>query len=109
MAKILAVRELKLHRNITPKRKTMNKIVMDYVTQYTLQKEYLIDINYLRRFKGVFLPIELVGERGGKIMDCYKNEEEVSVLMQKDKEHIPTKLIKVQFRKWRMFLVWLRI
>ena len=54
-------------------------MVIDYAMQYTSQKEHLIDINYARRFKGVFL-IELVRKRWGKIIDCYKNKEEVSML-----------------------------
>ena len=54
---------------------------MEYAIQYTLEKEILVDINYMRRFKGVFLPVELVGERGGRIMDCYKNDKEGSAIL----------------------------
>ena len=54
---------------------------MEFVLQYTLEKEILVDINYIQRFKGVFLPVELVGERGGRIINCYKNDEEGSIIL----------------------------
>ena len=46
---------------------------MKFALQYTSEKEILVDINYIWRLKGVFLPVELVGERGGRIIDCYKS------------------------------------
>ena len=46
---------------------------MKFALQYTSEKEILVDINYIRRLKEVFLPVELVGERGGRIIDCYKS------------------------------------
>ena len=82
-----------------PKRRTLNITIMEYAIQYTLSKETLLDINYVRRYKGLFLPVELLGERGGRITDCYKNKEESSAILWNDKQFLPLQLIKKQFRK----------
>ena len=37
--------------------------------------------NYTRRYKGVYLPFKLVGERGRQIIDCYCNNYEQSIII----------------------------
>ena len=77
---------------------------MEFMLQYISEKEILVDINYVWRFKGVFLLVELVGERGGRIMDCYKNDEEGSAILWKDEQYIQETPTANQFRKWTEFL-----
>ena len=47
----------------------------------------MVDINYVRQFKGTYLLVELVGEWGGRVTDCYKNDLEGSVLEWKDTQY----------------------
>ena len=54
---------------------------MKHASTFTSTIEKLVDINYVRRYKGLLLPIELIRERGGRMTDCYQNEEERSALM----------------------------
>ena len=55
--------------------------------QYTSNNSWLVDINYVRRHKDTYIPLELVGERGGRVADCYKNELEGSVIEQRDTQY----------------------
>ena len=48
--------------------------------QYTKNDKLLVNINYVIQFKGTYIPVELVGEWGGRVTDCYKNNLEGSVL-----------------------------
>ena len=54
---------------------------MEYTLQYIKKKEYLIDINFVRQYKAVYIPIKLIGENEMKITDCYKNKDEPSIIM----------------------------
>ena len=59
---------------------------MDYATLYTSNTKDLYNINEVRRFKGAFLPIELVEPTGKNITDCYANVNEESALLWIDKD-----------------------
>ena len=72
---------------------------MEYTSTFILIIKKLVDINYVRRYKGLLLPIELVGERGGKMTDCYRNEEERSALIWKDRQELNQTLMKKKFRR----------
>ena len=74
---------------------TKNKILMDYRVQFTTNREKLYNINYIWRYKMVYLPVELVGPTGKGITDCYAKDEEISSIEWKNIISPPTKPIKV--------------
>ena len=67
---------------------------MEYASIFISIIDKLVDINYVRRYKGLFLLIELVGERGGRITNYYQNEEERSALMWKNEQELNQTLMK---------------
>jgi len=60
---------------------TENKTLMDYCMIFSKSVEMRRSVNYVRLYKGVFLLIELVGEKGKKINDCFIQNEESSAIM----------------------------
>ena len=68
---ILEQRDLKLCQR--PKKNTVNKTLIDYVNDYIINKKLLQSINCIWLYKGVYLPFELVGERGGMMIDACIN------------------------------------
>ena len=75
---ILEQRDLKLYQIL--KKNTVNKTLMDYVNDYTINKKLLQSINHIRWYKGVYLPFELVSKRGGMMTDTYINVLEQSAI-----------------------------
>ena len=65
---------------------------MDYTIEYTTDRKILYDINIIRRYKGVYLPLELVGPTGNIMMDYYIHEDEESLILQDNKEDRANKL-----------------
>jgi hypothetical protein len=61
-------------------RRSSNKIVMDYVLEYTSNIGIRRNINYMRMYKQVYLPLELVGPKGGYMTNCYFVREDVSAI-----------------------------
>ena len=47
-------------------------------------------VTYIRLYKGVFLPIELVGEKGKKMSNCFIQNEESSAIIWCHKTKIET-------------------
>ena len=55
---------------------------------------WLVNINYVRRYKGTYILLELVRERGRRVTDCYKNKLEESAIEWRDTQYslsLPTK------------------
>ena len=68
MAEMMQARDLTLNVNT---RRSSNKTVMDYILEYTSDTTIWRNINYIRMYKLVYLPVELVGSKGGSITECY--------------------------------------
>ena len=71
-------RNISLHQNdINISAITKNKTVMDlavqYAQRYNLSNNDLQDINFMRKKKRVFLPVELVSESGRYQTACYSD------------------------------------
>ena len=63
------------------KRKISNKLIIDYiVVEYIINYKILDNINFIRRYKGIYLPIKVVEPEGKKIIDYYEYEEDPSLL-----------------------------
>ena len=86
---------------------TKNKTLIDYRVQFITDREKLCNINYVQRYKIVYLPVELVGLTGKGITDCYSKDKEMSSIEWKNIISPPTKLTKVQYKYWRQFITWL--
>ena len=55
--------------------------------QYTNNKSLLVDINYVRRYKETYILMELVGEKGRRVIDYYRNNMEGSMIEWKDTQY----------------------
>ena len=62
------------------KRKISNKLIIDYIVEYIINHKILDNINFVRRYKGIYLPIKVIEPEGKKIIDCYEYEEDPSLL-----------------------------
>jgi len=51
-------------------------MLMNFVLEYSDNKRILFNINIVRQYKGVLLPLEIVSPRGNQITDYYINKEE---------------------------------
>jgi len=80
---------------------------MDYGVEFTTDREKLYNINYVRRYKIVYLPVELVGLTGKGITNCYSKDEEMSSIEWKNIISPLIKPTKVQYKHWRQFITWL--
>ena len=83
---------------------TKNKILIDYRVQFTNDREKLYNINYVQRYKMVYLPVKLIGPIGKGITDCHTKDEEMSSIEWKNIISPLTKPIKVQYKYWRQFV-----
>ena len=52
--------------------------MIDYGAQFITDKEKLYNINYVRKYKIVYLLVKLVRPIGKGITDCYTKDEEMS-------------------------------
>ena len=75
-----------------------NKTLIDYRVLFTTDKEKLYNINYVWRYKIVYLLVELVRLIGKGITDCYAKDEEMSSIKWKDIIPSPTNPTKVQHK-----------
>ena len=57
-----------------------NQTIIKYEKQYMSNNSWLVNINYVRRYKGTYILLELVRERGRRVTDCYKNKLEESAI-----------------------------
>ena len=81
---------------------------IDYVQDKKDKVKLLNKINEVRKFKGVMMPYELVGENGRKLTNCGRMVEEKSSLRWKKgtmSKKVPSKAIK---KAWEGFVRWLR-
>ena len=78
-----------------------NKTLMDYRVKFITDKEKLYNINYVWRYKIVYLPVELVRLIGKGITDCYVKDEEMSLIEWKNIILPPTNPTKVQYKHWK--------
>ena len=86
VTEMMSERKITLYRNNLIKCLIVNKVIIDYATEYTSDKKTLYNINVMRRHKGVFLPVELVGPYRKTTIDCYVNEDKESLLLWYNKE-----------------------
>jgi predicted adenine nucleotide alpha hydrolase (AANH) superfamily ATPase len=57
-----------------------NQTIIKYAMQYMSNNSWLVNINYVRRYKGTYILLELVRKRGRRVTDCYKNKLEESAI-----------------------------
>ena len=73
---------MEIYNNIN-KRYTKNKTIIDYYLQYISSVKVRRSINYIRLFKGVYLPLEIVRENRKKMSDYYMKQDECSTIIWK--------------------------
>ena len=71
-------RNISLHQNDVNilaiiKNKTVMDLAVQYTQRYNLSNNNLQEINFMRKKKRVFLPVELVGESGRYQIVCYSD------------------------------------
>jgi len=90
---------------------TKNQTVMDlavqYAQQHNLKPNELQDINFIRKLKRVFLPIELVGESRRFQMQCYSDISTSSQIEWKFLPQIQGQSTRKQQQRWIQFMRWL--
>ena len=91
---------------------TKNKTIMDYAVEYA-KRENAADgereaINYVRIYKNMILPFEVVGFRGGQETKEYRNMFEKSSVRWKVSFNVVPKPRKRLIEIWTEFLKWLK-
>ena len=71
---------------------------MDYGVLFISDKAKLYNINYVQRYKMVYLPVKVVGPIGKGITDYYAKDEEISLIEWKDIIPLPINPTKVQYK-----------
>ena len=74
------IKERKIEITEVTEQRSRNKSAIDYVLEYTQDIKSRRNLNYVRLYKMVYLPIELVGPNRGQAIDCYALREDTSMI-----------------------------
>ena len=84
MHQILNSRQIQLVNKFNEVKITTNKTIMqlvvEYIQQNKLKLEIFDQINYVRLYKKVILPVELIGSNGRIVTEYFKEIENKSML-----------------------------